>query len=316
MKSNERHILNSLETISKNLKIYSYEDLKNLIGYLVPNLPISTGTHDKLWRPKEGIFYRNPRFVYRARPNEIVSKGSTMKMPFHNLVDISIVPTEKTKNISAGRCNKKEERIFYSSNHHTTACIEAASSGFTRDFKNTTATLGCWQIEEPLNLAEIAFSKNTLKSLNQNTQFSYDEINELSCKLYSNLTENLERQPHNSYSIEFISLVYDFLANEFGKVEITTDTDYYLSNIYSDVIFNHSTSNDNGELYDGILYPSVKNALQEFNLAIHPRALKKIKFVCAYQIWITRHGDSLQFDELERAFADDNGVLKWNIFKT
>lgn len=309
----ENHKLNSIKSILLRLSDFSYPEIKNLIGHLIPTFPIFTDSVALIQRPKQSG-HTDGSHLFRVRPNELRTKGSTMLMPFQNVHEIGIVPKSK-KNIPTGRCNRSGERIFYCSNFSLTACIESLSNGFTKDFTNTTATLGVWKINEPLHLAEMAFSRQAVEQLSKNTAFNYDHITKYTNSWYDHMVSELGKTKDDRYSLDFNIALFELFSDQFGKMEIKNESDYYITNLYSDVIFNHSTSTDDGALYDGIVYPSVRNALQEFNIALHPRAMKKITFLSAEHVWVTRYGSKFRFDTLETAFADDGEKLEWNIFK-
>jgi len=69
---------------------------------------------------------------------------------------------------------------------------------------------------------------------------------------------------------------------------------------------------------DGILYPSVSFSYQEMNLALHPRALNKLQFISAMNVWTVLHGGStgeIRFLPLEQnARVGKNEQLNWNQF--
>lgn len=66
---------------------------------------------------------------------------------------------------------------------------------------------------------------------------------------------------------ERTDLTARFFAKEFSKKEILSDSDYFISAVFSEIV-----SNDLG--YDGILYPSVQAGGQlGFNVAIIPEVV-------------------------------------------
>lgn len=104
-----------------------------------------------------------------------------------------------------------------------------------------------------------------------------------------------------------------------AKYPIKTEQNYYLSKLYSDIIFNHSHSDENGGLFDGIIYPSVKNAYQEYNIVLHPRSMHKLKFTGATYVWMTSSGNqnppTVEYTPWETASADQHGTIHWNQFR-
>lgn len=307
--------LTALNSIAANVKNYSYTEVKKMVFQIIPNFLINTDTTDKIRRPKEDGYQRDPSIIFRTRPDDITRKGHSIQQPFQKLENIAIVPPIYFNTIPTGRCNLKGQPIFYSSNYPITACIEAVSSGFTQEFKSTTATMGGWEIIKPLNLAEISFSSSTLKELEGLTNFSYDNIYKYRQTMHDHMKVQVENNTNQKHSSNFNMAVLEFFSDQFGNTNIQHESDYYLSNLYCDVVFNHSYADESGSLYDGVIYPSVRNALQEFNLALHPRAMEKIKFVGAEHIWITKYsGGKFQLDSLDTASMLVNGHLNWQIF--
>jgi len=311
----EMQRLESLKGIADNIVNLSYQEAKKLVFQAIPSFPISTDTIDKIHRPDEYGWYRDPSIILRCRPDAISRKGHHIQSPFQTLEDISIVPKKVHHQIPTGRCNQRENPIFYASNYPVTACLEAASNGFTKDFQSTTVTMGAWKIISPLNLAIMTFSSSTLAELDGNTGFSYDRIQSHRKMMRQNIENQITTGIDQRHSADFSMAILDFFSDQFGKMEILHESDYFLSNIYCDAVFNHAFADESNSLYDGILYPSVKNALQEFNIALHPRAMGKLHFVGAEHIWITRHpGDKYQFDSIDKGYLLSNGELHWNVF--
>lgn len=79
-----------------------------------------------------------------------------------------------------------------------------------------------------------------------------------------------------------------FLADEFAKEEINTDSDYMISAMFAE----HITKRG----YDGVIYPSVRVAGQGFNIAITPDATKKIQLRVAGECSIYKVKDHTIID--------------------
>lgn len=315
MNKQELQIMATLHDIAVNLKHLTYTQVKDMVFKAVPSFPINTNTTDKIRRPQEDHYQRDSSIIFRTRPDDITRMGHAIQQPFQKLENISIVPPIELHKIPIGRCNLEKKPIFYSSNYPITACVEAASHGFTQDFKSTTVTMGGWQIIKPLNLAEITFSSLALRELEENSEFSYENIKKYRQNMKDHMKIQIEDDVNQKHSSDFNLSLLEFFSDQFGKIEIIHPSDYYLSNLYCDVIFNYSYADESGSLYDGIVYPSVRNALQEFNVALHPRAMGKIKFIGAEHIWITKYpGNKFQFDSLDSASLLENGDLDWEIF--
>ena len=182
--------------------------------------------------------------------------------------------------------------------------------------EDLTVTLGTWTIEEPLVLAEVVFSKSKLKEVLHIDQVRYGEQLKFTDEWYENAIELIKSDPTTNCSLDFAKEVLEIFSDEFGKISIEDGRDYILSNFYCDRIFNETTVDAN-TLIDGIIYPSVKYSFQEYNLALHPRAMKKISFNCATHVWVVHHAaqHSVQFIPLETSFKDKDGNIKWNRFK-
>ena len=131
MTDKERIGLEYLKQLPKHLHRLSYKEMCIDLDTYFPSLPISSFETDKLRRLVE-TEPRDPTIIYRARENITYKpKKATMKLPFKNLHEISIIPEgdiEKVKGF--GRCNKPKEARFYASNDYATACIEAITSGY------------------------------------------------------------------------------------------------------------------------------------------------------------------------------------------
>ncbi len=122
---------------------------------------------------------------------------------------------------------------------------------------------------------------------------------------------------HGLYDPDYIKQLYEILADEFAKSKINGDYDFKITNYYCDQIFDHTTLEDKITKVDGILYPSVSFSYQEMNLVLHPRAMRKLKFINAMMVWVTysEKQEKTQFAPLEQQIkADDNGNLQWKKF--
>jgi hypothetical protein len=121
------------------------------------------------------------------------------------------------------------------------------------------------------------------------------------------LTKDEKGDPN--FSKEFLEII----SAEFAKTKIEGAYDYFLTNYYCDHIFDN-TIIENDQLMDGVLFPSVSFAYQEFNLALHPRAMKKLQFLYASKVWIiyTPQNDEFNFHTIEgNVKADADGNLLW-----
>ncbi len=318
MTSKEAYRLKNLYDIVEHISKFTFEQFRQAIHGVLPTFPIICNADIDFQRISSSSIDKS--IIFRARSNRDKPKGSTMKFPFQSVRDIGLVPDMNAYKIPIGRCNQAMERRFYCSNYSITACIETLSKGFTTPYASDTVTLGVWKIQNSLNLAKVFFSIERIQELSNLNQSVY-QLNAAGYEKIIKYTEKLKNHLLNTLdgrhcSPDFLINVFEFFANQFGRFDIQNEKGYWPSILYTDVIFNHSTFDDNGTLIDGLIYPSVRNALQEWNLVLHPRAMHKLSFVSAEQVWITKHqGGKIQFDSLDNAFADASGNLEWAIFK-
>lgn len=85
-----------------------------------------------------------------------------------------------------------------------------------------------------------------------------------------------------------------FLADEFAKEEINTDSDYMISAMFAE----HITKRG----YDGVIYPSVRVAGQGFNIAITPDATKKLQLRVA--------GECSIYKVKEHTIIDNDAIVE------
>ena len=79
--------------------------------------------------------------------------------------------------------------------------------------------------------------------------------------------------------------IIEYFSDEFAKLEINCENDYFLSNFYCDQVF-ENCPNENGILdIDGIIFPSVSFSYQYYNLVLHPRSMSKIKFILFFVLF-------------------------------
>jgi hypothetical protein len=226
------------------------------------------------------------------------------------------VPEDKLEKVKAGRANLPQKAIFYCANDIATACIECLTAGFTKGLSESkTVTLGTWEIKAPLVLAQVAFSLDKLEELKPLAPRIYEERIEFAKSWYQGIIEGFRNQNY-PYSLDYAEKLIAFFSNEFGKTKIESGRDYNLSNFYCEYVFNQMFADDPHNV-DGILYPSVKFGYKHYNIAIHPRAMSKLSFKSATQVWVTSNGttDQVNFSFLETAFANGEGNILWNRFK-
>jgi hypothetical protein len=315
MTNKEEKSLKFLKNLSSQLDRHNYHEAKIWLQQLVPVLPISIMTEKMLWRHKEDIWYRDPHELYRARENELKLPSASLKYPFKTIAEVSHVPYEKRDLIkNYGRCNLPGQAIFYCSNYYPTACIECLTNGFVKDNSEAkSVTMSTWRINEPLILAEVIFSKSKLSELKHLNKERYEEQLKHTDEWYKHNIDQMEKEISKSMSIDYAKELLEFFSDEFGKIEITSDREYILSNYYCDCIFNQTYMSDGVTQIDGIIYPSVKYSYQEHNIALHPRAMRKISFNSASQVWVTysSYANDVQFVPMETAYSTENDQIDW-----
>ncbi|WP_130868003.1 RES family NAD+ phosphorylase [Chryseobacterium indologenes] len=77
--------------------------------------------------------------------------------------------------------------------------------------------------------------------------------------------------------------IQTYLAEEFAKEDITANFDYMILAIFSEI------ATKNG--FDGIIFPSVRVSGEGFNIAITPKATKKLRLIVAGECSLYKHKD-------------------------
>ena len=101
-----------------------------------------------------------------------------------------------------------------------------------------------------------------------------------------------------------MKLISNFIASEFKKSKISSDSDYLISAIFSDVMVSKG--------FDGILYPSVRTEGKGINVALTPSAVeKKMKLELAGICIIYKNKDIVVIDNLKNAIVGNNSKLEF-----
>ena len=219
--------------------------------------------------------------------------------------------------MSFGRCNKPSEPRFYASSDLSTTVMESLTEGFTKEFSESRGvTVGLWKITEPLVLAQINYSEKSLEGFLKYDKDFYGKLLLEAKEINKGHVDQLQRD--GLFDADYAMELFEIFADEFAKTEVQGDYDYMISNYYCDHVFDHMVLEDGITKVDGILYPSVSHSYQESNLALHPRAMSKVKFLSAMNIWVVYHGEStrkVQSIPLEQyVHVDDKGQLNWDQF--
>jgi hypothetical protein len=316
MKFQEEKTLRFLKDVSTQLRRHSYDDLKPWLIDYVKYLPIPNITTTAFPKTTKGGIYKVPNEIYRCCANEIVrEKRTTFLLPFKAVERISIIPEHLENKVSAGRANESGTGRFYCSSDYMTASIECLTKGFEIDRSaDTTVTMGTWRVSEPLLVVPIYLSRNRLKAFREYDPEFFDSELQQSNDWYENNFQTLLQADYPA-SLDYAKEITELFSDEFAKVDIGHPYDYNLSIFYTDFMFNHQLRADQKPV-DAVMYPSAKFLYGNRNMAIHRRAISKLSFIRASQIWVTYNSSSksTQCSPLETVGADINGFLKWDKF--
>ncbi len=295
-----------IKTIPDDVKNMTYNEVVALCNEYFPSLPMLL------------VDFTNEPFYFRQQQwggLNVIHRGrkitNSQNRPHPNVSDISYIqPKELHKIDRFGRANKKGESMFYGSLNYATACIETLSKGADfRDSGSAMVTIGTWKFETPLTLAQMPHSEKVWKQFYEKVSFKSEKLTEEHIKKHN---EEIRKRLRNDLDYEILELFGD----AFAKFDIKDDTDYFLSNYYADRVFNRVKGLDPGEEFDGIMYPSVPNSYQEYNIVLTPGVVDtKLKFLNAMQVWVVHYlnkGGGGEFIPIEqRVKADDAGKLSW-----
>jgi hypothetical protein len=219
------------------------------------------------------FFYKNIQ-VYRCRLSEYQSMAGwpkTDKM-FSNISELGINTPERTK--SFGRANSPGNPVFYACNfpmtavHETTQwnldnCFRLLEKGHDvfnihddHDFRKVTVSQ--WRTTDALKGADflnLSRGKKDLKSLDK----------------YISDTYKVTRRELHSFK-----LIRKFFIDQFIKTDAITQSDYMLTAMLCDLIFEEASSNQ----CDAVVYSSVVDRPEGINFAISAKAIAngKLKF--------------------------------------
>jgi hypothetical protein len=295
-----------IKRIPQEVKRLTYENVLEACNYYFPRLPIPIVDFTNApfyFGQKE---YSGWNLLYRGR-----KITNTENKPHPYVADISYIKDKDLDNIkNFGRANKKGESMFYGSLNFATACIETLSKG--SDFKDcgsAMVSIGTWKFEKPLRLVQMPHSEKYWKLFYETVTFKSERLTEEHIKQHNH---ELRNRLTNDLDFEILELFGD----AFARFEINDDSDYFLSNYYTDRVFNRVKGFYAPEEIDGIIYPSVPNSYQENNIVLKPSVVDtKLKFINAMQIWAVhfmKTSGGAQFNPIQqRASADETGKLSW-----
>ena len=217
------------------------------------------------------LYFHKGRQVMRARVNNNDSR-------YRKKTDLSYKPQQF--NITYQRASTPNRTMFYASclsenpndNEIQSMRIPCILESIPEMRDNNSSfikkiTFGRWEVIDDLRLFPIILNETYY----QKTYFLKDIVDyyKINNKIFDQiLTEKSEK-------------IQLFLANEFAKENIKEDYDYMISAIFTELV----TENK----YDGIFYPSVRTGGNGFNIAITPKATKKLKLIFAGECTIYKH---------------------------
>ncbi|WKZ68002.1 MAG: RES domain-containing protein [Flavobacteriales bacterium] len=248
----------------------------------------------------------NGHWLFRAQGN------SEAEPVFKHVERLSICPDYHAQHIAAGRCNRARQPLFYACNQYTSACLEALTRGFRDTPPNgVNVTCGQWGIREPLVLARIGYDHAALQKAMHIDPVRYQSMIEETQGQKDHVRQGFALS--GAMDPEVALEMLEIFTSEFAKTRVESDGDYSLSILYADRVLNHSRTPDGG-LFDGVVYPSVSSAYQELNVALHPRAMKKIGFRYAYMSTMAHFEEQNVVRPIPldwQVVADTCGTLLW-----
>ena len=77
--------------------------------------------------------------------------------------------------------------------------------------------MGAWEIIEPLNIAEITFSGLALRELEENSDFSYKNINNYRQNMEDHMKIQIEKDINQKYTPDFNLSLIDFFSDKLAR---------------------------------------------------------------------------------------------------
>lgn len=304
MNSADKRAVEYLRRVKDHLHRIPIDDIELDLWQFVPVVPIAVLHADRLPVPQD--YEGNGHWLFRAQGN------SELEPVFKHVERLSICPDYHVRHIAAGRCNRARQPLFYACNQFTSACLESLTRGF-RDTPpiGVDVTCGQWSINEPLVLAMIGYDQAALQRAMHIDQGRYEYMIEETQRQQDSLRQGFGRS--GAMDPEAALQILEIFTSEFAKMSVVSDSDYSLSILYTDRVLNHSRTRE-GAMFDGVVYPSVSSAYQELNVALHPRAMRKIGFRYAYMSTIVHSTKSRIVQPIpldSRVVADTCGALLW-----
>ncbi|MTK53518.1 hypothetical protein [Paludibacter sp.] len=154
-------------------------------------------------------------------------------------------------------------------------------------------TVGKWKIKKDFEVVEIVFDKKTIERI--------PEIR----KAYEYHLDNLKKDFPDK--IEEYSAVLEFFSNEFAKKDISSDNDYKISAVYTNMAIENKG-------HKGVLYPSVRTEGQGRNVVLPIETVDKyLELEKVAMFKIVKHGDKAEISNIAVALelGENNAEFNW-----
>lgn len=207
----------------------------------------------------EGQINKGARLM-RARLNPT-------EVPYNCEKDLSYRPDDWAVP-NYGRASVPLRSVFYGvlGNESREATVETVLSEAHEIFRNTESasdivphefycTFGVWRVTEPINIAEMVFSKRFVRNV---------EWVKTACVHY--LDSYASKLKHER--VDTVRLLLEFVSDEFSRSDIRTHEDYLVSAAYSQYVFESTPLR-------GVLYPSVRTKGYGVNVALSPSTVDR-----------------------------------------
>ena len=154
-------------------------------------------------------------------------------------------------------------------------------------------TVGKWKIKEDFEVVEIVFDKRTIERI--------PEVR----KAYEYHLDNLKKDFPDK--IEELSTILEFFSNEFAKTNISSDNDYKISAVYTNMAINNRGHN-------GVIYPSVRTEGQGRNVVLPIEVVNKyLELEKVAMFKIVKQGKHAEITNIAVALelGENNGEFNW-----
>ncbi len=116
-------------------------------------------------------------------------------------------------------------------------------------------TLGVWRVRRPFSIAEVVFSRRFIAEV--------PWVRESFIHYFKNFSEKLTAD-----ELEAVTLIMNFISDEFAKSDISSHEDYLVSAAYSQFLLESNS-------VEGLIYPSTRKNGHSVNVALYPFTVDK-----------------------------------------